>query len=210
MIKIKICGITREEDAQYSIKLGAWALGFIFVKETPRYITNSNAKKIISTLPKNIEKIGVFADESIDSIEKTFHETGLTKIQLHGDESPEFCEKLSKTVDADIIKAFRIKDKKDLDLITNYKNKISFMLLDSYSSNSLGGTGKSFDWDIAIEAKKAKIPLIIAGGINTDNAKKAYSLVEPYALDISSGAEATKGIKDFDKLQKIFESVSNL
>jgi len=204
LIRIKICGITRKEDALLASKLGAWAVGFIFVKNTPRYISPENAAEIIEILPRNIEKIGVFADISLEKINNIAIETKITKIQLHGKESPEFCENLAKLTGKEIIKAIRVKSEDDLKLITQYKDKVSFVLLDSYCENNLGGTGKIFDWEIAKKAKEYGIPIILAGGLNPDNAKQAYEIVKPYALDISSGVEVSKGIKDPEKLRKLF------
>ncbi len=205
-IKIKICGITKKEDAFYASKLGAWAVGFVFVENTPRYIPPKKAAEIIKKLPANIEKIGVFANIPEKEIKKIVNQSGLTKIQLHGSETAQFCENLAKITEKDIIKAIRIKSAEDLQIISSYKEKASFILLDSYSKNELGGTGNTFDWEIAINAKKYNIPLILAGGLNPNNAKIAYDTVKPYALDISSGVESNKGIKDFEKLERLFLS----
>lgn len=203
-IRIKICGITRNEDALLAAKLGAWATGFIFVKNTPRYILPEKAAEIIKILPEKPDKIGVFADEALEEIKNITIKTGITKIQLHGNESPEFCEKLSKLTGKEIIKAIRVKNEEDLKFIKNYKDKTSFVLLDSYSENHPGGTGKAFDWEIAKTATNQGMPIILAGGLNPDNVKQAYEFVKPYALDISSGVESAKGIKDPKKLEKLF------
>jgi len=256
LIKIKICGITRKEDALLVAELGAWAVGFIFVKNTPRYISPDNSAEIIALLPENIERVGVFADVSLEEIKNIAIETGITKIQLHGEESPEFCENLAKLTGKEIIKAIRVKTNchseaceasrenlKVLDCrvgslapawllasngitdgqsppfslssqsaprndsyIYKYKDKVSFVLLDSYSESQLGGTGKAFNWEIAKKAKEYEIPVILAGGLNPDNAKQAYETVKPYALDISSGVESDKGVKDAEKLRKLFSA----
>lgn len=208
-IKIKICGITRIEDALLAAELGAWAVGFIFVKNTPRYILPETAAEIIKHLPENLIKIGVFADVSLEEIKQTALKTGITKIQLHGNESPEFCKELADLTGKEIIKAIRIKNHKDLKLLPIYKDKVSFILLDSYSEKESGGTGKTFDWEIAKKAAEQEIPIILAGGINPDNAKQAYKTVQPYALDISSGVEECKGVKNPEKLKKLFYSITN-
>ena len=204
LIKIKICGITRKEDTLLAAELGAWAVGFIFVKNTPRYISPEKVAEIIKELPQNLIKIGVFADESIEEIKSIAIQTGITKIQLHGEESPDFCENLAKLTGKEIIKAIKVKSDEDLQLITQYKDKVSFVLLDSYCENQLGGTGKTFDWEIAKKAKEYGIPIILAGGLNPDNIKQAYEAVKPYAFDISSGVEISKGVKDNEKLRKLF------
>jgi len=208
-VKIKICGITRKEDALLASKLGAWAVGFIFVKNTPRYISPENATEIIKFLPENLQKIGVFADSSLEEIKNIADKTKITKIQLHDEESPEFCKELANLTGKEIIKAIRVKSYEDLKLLPQYKNKVSFILLDSFSENEAGGTGKTFDWEIAKKAKEYDIPIILAGGLNSDNIKQAFDLVQPYALDISSGVEAKKGIKDSEKLKKLF-TISSL
>ena len=202
MIKIKICGITKIEDALYAAELGAWAVGFIFVKNSPRYIEPVKASEIIKELPENIEKVGVFANLSYEEIKNTAITTGITAIQLHGDESAEFCSDLLK-LNIKIIKAIRIKDNTDLDMIKDYKEIISAILLDTYSDTEYGGTGKSFNWDIILNSKEHNLPLILAGGINLSNIDKATKL-EPYAIDISSGVEKDKGIKDHQKMKNIF------
>ena len=204
LIKIKVCGITRKEDALLAAELGAWAVGFIFVKNTPRYILSEKAAEIIKELPKELEKIGVFADASLEEIKNTVLETGSTKIQLHGDETPEFCEKLAEITGKEIIKAIKVKNFEDLEIIPQYKDKAVFILLDSYCENQLGGTGKTFDWELAKKAKEYGVPIILAGGLNPDNAKQAYEIVKPYSLDISSGVEEYKGVKDSEKLKKPF------
>ncbi|MEI8390359.1 MAG: phosphoribosylanthranilate isomerase [bacterium] len=203
-IRIKICGITGKEDALLAAKLGAWAVGFIFVKNTPRYISPEKATEIIKNLPANLVEIGVFANESAEDIKTTVIEAGITKIQLHGDESPQFCKKLAEITGKEIIKAIKIKSIENLEIISRYKDKVSFILLDSYCEEQLGGTGKVFDWEIAKKANEQGIPVILAGGLNFDNAKQAYEFVKPYALDISSGVEKDKGIKDAEKLKTLF------
>ena len=204
MIKVKICGITRVEDALLASKLGAWALGFIFVKTSPRYIQCEKVAQIVNSLPENVEKIGVFANSPVDEMQSIVKIANLTKIQLHGDETPDFCIILKEKTGLPIIKAIRIKDFNSLQNILQYKNSASAVLLDSYSSEELGGTGKSFDMNIAIEAKKFGMQIILAGGINSCNIKEAYLKVQPYAIDVSSGVERAKGIKDNIKLKDLF------
>jgi len=205
MLKIKICGITLLEDAILASKLGAWAIGFIFVKNSPRYVEPEKAAEIINNLPENLEKIGVFVNSSIEEIENICLETGITKIQLHGDESPEFCLNLSK-LNIAIIKAIRIKSENDLSVIPHYKDIVYAILLDTYADKEYGGTGKSFDWNIAMKARTYNIPIILAGGLNSSNIKETLKL-EPYAIDISTGVEKSKGIKDNQKMTEIFQII---
>ncbi len=203
-IKIKICGITKPEDAALAAKLEAWAVGFIFVKESPRYIEPQEVKSIISSLPQNIEKIGVFANSSLEEVIDVASESGITGIQLHGDESAEFCAGLSDSINILVIRAIRVRDFGDLEIIPAYKGIVSAILLDTYSESQLGGTGETFNWEIAKAAKLYDIPIILAGGLNPENIKEAFRQVQPYALDISSGVEKGKGIKDHNKLIDLF------
>ncbi|MDD3014218.1 MAG: phosphoribosylanthranilate isomerase [Candidatus Gastranaerophilales bacterium] len=204
-MKIKICGITLLEDALLASKLGAWTVGFIFFKNSPRYIEPEKAAEIINNLPENLEKAGVFVNSSIEEIKSIHSKTGITIIQLHGDESAEFCSELSK-LNIPIIKALRINNESDLSIIPRYKDKVFAILLDKYSDKEYGGTGKSFNWDIVLKAKTYNIPLILAGGLNSSNIEEAVKL-EPYAMDISSGVEKSKGIKDHQKMTELFQLI---
>jgi phosphoribosylanthranilate isomerase len=207
MTKIKICGITDNKNAILAANAGAWALGFIFVKNSPRFINPEKAAEIILRLPEKIEKIGVFANLQIENVINIVKTVKLSIIQLHGEESPEFCSGLKKELKKPIIKAFRLKDKNDLQKISDYKNIVDYILLDTFSEIELGGTGKVFDWNLAVEAKKQEIPLILAGGLNPENIISAIKTVHPFACDISSGVEAQKGIKDKDKIIALFNTV---
>lgn len=206
-IKIKICGITRKEDAQLAAELGAWATGFIFAENTPRYVSPEKVSEMIKVLPANMQKFGVFVNASSEDVKNIALKIGLTKIQLHGEESPEYCEKLREITGLEIVKAIRIKNENSLEIIENYKGKTDFILLDSFSEKARGGTGKTVERKLAIKAKEYGIPIILAGGLNPDNAKEIYEEVQPYALDISSGVEADKGIKDGNKLESLFTNL---
>lgn len=197
-MKIKICGITRKEDALKALELGAWAVGFIFYKKSPRYITPEKAGEIISVLPEGIKKIGVFVNSSAEEIIFTGKISGITTYQLHGDESPEFCKKLDK----EVIKAIRPKKKHELEFLKNYTN-ISAFLVDSYVSGEFGGSGQKGDWELAKKVKKYGT-LILAGGINSDNISEAIQIVSPFAIDLSSSVEDTPGIKSHEKMKRLF------
>lgn len=193
-VKIKICGITNIEDALFAANCGADALGFIFFKGSPRYIEISSTKKIISHLPPFLTTVGVFVNEEPEEIRKIMQYVGLDVAQLHGDESPETCNTLPR-----VIKAFRINTFNDLATLSKYK--VSAYLLDTYSPEQYGGTGKTFDWDIAVEAKKYG-PLILSGGLNVGNVEQAIQKVKPYAIDVCSGIEQSKGKKDLKKMRE--------
>lgn len=205
MIRIKICGLTRLQDAQLAISLGATALGFIFAKESPRKVTPEQVQEITKFLPPFITYVGVFLNQEKTFIEQTMAQCKLHVAQLHGEESPEFCSNLSHPV----IKSFRVGTLEDLTPISAYKNHVSGILLDTKVSGQAGGTGKTFDWRLAKQAHQNGIPLILAGGLTPDNIQDAYKTALPYALDLSSGVESQAGIKDAARLKALFEVASN-
>ena len=204
MVKVKICGITNLDDAMAAADFGADALGFVFFKKSPRYLSPANAKKIIKRLPPFISTVGVFVNENKKNIEKIVLQTGINIIQLHGDETPKACN-LSKPV----IKAIRVKSIENLELVSKYKDKVSAFLLDTYTPEVFGGSGQIFNWDIAAEAKKFG-RVILAGGLTPENIEKAVRLVHPYAVDVSSGVEAEKGKKDHLKMKLFIERAKSV
>lgn len=173
------------------------ALGFIFFPRSPRYISPEKVREIISKIPPFVQTVGVFVDEEGERIRKIAKFCNLNLIQLHGQEPPSFCGELGLST----IKAIRIKDKGNLEAIPKYKHKVKGILLDTYKSSKLGGTGETFNWDLAIKAKRFGIPIILAGGLRPDNIKSAIETVKPYGLDVNSGVEKAPGIKD-EKLIK--------
>lgn len=199
MIKIKICGITNPEDALLAIEYGADALGFIFYRQSRRYVTPEKAKSIIDQLPPLILKIGVFVDEEAETILKTVNECRLDGIQLHGNESPEFCSKFRRRV----IKGLRPQREDEIANIEEYK--VDAFLLDSYHPDMEGGTGTAFDWELAVAAKMFGVPVILAGGLNPENVADAVRLVKPYGIDVASGIESFQGKKDPEKLKEFIE-----
>jgi phosphoribosylanthranilate isomerase len=200
-VKVKICGITNINDAMAAVEFGADALGFVFFQGSPRYISPDAAAEIIRKLPSFATTIGVFVDEKPSQIEKTTALTGIDVIQLHGDEPPEAC-----TFSRRIIKAIRVKSLASLDPLVHYQDKVSAFLLDSFSPNSFGGTGQKFNWDIATYAKQFG-KIILSGGLTPDNIIEAVKQVGPYGVDVSSGVEAAKGIKDADKVAAFVAAV---
>jgi len=204
MAKVKICGITNLDDAMAAADFGANALGFVFFKNSPRYISPANAKKIIKKLPPFISTVGVFVNENKNTIEKIVLQTEINIIQLHGEEPPKACS-LSKPA----IKAIRVKSVDSLEVISKYKDTVSAFLLDTYTPEVFGGTGQIFNWDIAAEAKKFG-RVILAGGLTPENIEKAVRLVHPYAVDVSSGVEAKKGRKDHKKMKLFIERAKGI
>lgn len=202
---VKICGITNVEDAKSACELGAWAIGYIFFKGSKRYIDPSKAGVISSKI--QVEKTGVFVDETFENIIHIAKLAKLTKIQLHGSESPEFCRSLKEITSYEIIKAFRVKDKNDIQQIDEYKAFVDYILLDSFDKDEYGGTGKSFNWDLAKLAEAKEVKLILSGGINPENIKEAIAQINPFAIDVSSGVEKQKGLKDFDKMKSLLSQI---
>ncbi len=204
MVRVKICGLTRLEDARLAISLGADALGFIFYPRSPRYILPEKAKEIIAQLPPYVTTVGVFVNEPKESIIKIMNLTGIDMIQLHGEESPGFCASFFPRV----VKAFRIREIDDLSEIINYKGRVRAILLDTFVRGIPGGTGQTFNWELALEAKKLGIPVILAGGLSPENVADAIKKVDPFGIDISSGVESSPGLKDQVKLRDLFKALS--
>jgi phosphoribosylanthranilate isomerase len=199
MTKIKICGLTNFEDASAAIDLGADALGFVFFKGSPRNISPEKAAAIITKLPVFTTTVGLFVNEPREEILKIVNQTGVSVIQLHGEEPPEACILTRK-----VIKGIRIKSLESLEPLKRYQGLVSAFLLDTYAPHMLGGTGQVFNWDIALEAKNFG-RVILAGGLTPENISEAISRVKPYAVDVSSGIELEKGRKDHQKMRLFIE-----
>lgn len=202
-IAVKICGITDYEDALIAVGLGASALGFIFAR-SPRQITPQRARDIISGIPPFVKTVGVFVNEAYAAIREIKYYCNFDLVQLHGDESPDFCQALMP----DTIKALRIKDSLSIPSIKAYRGKVRALLLDTYCKDKAGGTGKTFDWKLALEIKKLGIPIILSGGLGPSNIVGAIRTVRPYAVDVNSGAEAHPGKKSPVLMKEIMDEVS--
>jgi len=203
MIKVKICGITNLEDAMMAVEAGADALGFVFFDKSPRNVSQEQAAGIIQRLPPFVQTVGLFVNEDPATINATADFCGLDLLQLHGEETPEFCHAVNRRV----IKAFRIKDITSLDKIENYQ--VAAFLLDTWSPSIQGGTGKTFDWEIAAAAAVSK-HIILAGGLTPENVAEAARKVKPYAVDVSSGVESRPGKKDAELVHRFFRSLRSL
>ncbi|MEB3178694.1 MAG: phosphoribosylanthranilate isomerase [Nostocaceae cyanobacterium] len=209
-MRIKICGITKPEQGRAIATLGATALGFICVAASPRYVTTPQIRSVVEQLPNELDTIGVFANATIEEITQIVNDSGLTGVQLHGDESPEFAVQVRQALpNTEIIKALRIRSEEDLEKTATYTTYVDTLLLDAYHSQQLGGTGKTIDWMILQEFSPA-CPWFLAGGLTPDNILAALNQVNPNGIDLSSGVERTPGDKDLDKLARLFEKLGTL
>lgn len=200
MIPTKICGITNLDDANVAVENGASAIGFIFYEKSPRTISINNAKSISKHLPKTIARVGVFVNHEKDFIRLAISEVPLDMIQLHGDETPDFCNQF----DVPILKALRIKNEASLSVMDQYD--VAVFLLDTFSNDQYGGTGETFDWSVL--NRKFKTPIILSGGLNSENILNAIDAVNPSAVDVNSGVESSPGKKDFNKLKSLFKNLN--
>ena len=201
MVRIKICGITNLDDALLAAELGADALGFIFYAQSHRQVDAETARSIIAQLPPFVAAVGVFVDEAAAVVRDLAVQAGLDWVQLHGQESPEYCRSLERKV----IKAFRIQDESSLIRLADYQGAAQAMLLDTYKKGQAGGTGEIFDWHLARKAKQYG-PIILAGGLTAENVAQAIATVGPAAVDAASGTEAALGKKDPKKLRAFFKA----
>jgi len=206
MTLIKICGITNLEDAVAAVAAGADALGFNFYKPSPRYITPQTAREIIEQLPDSILKVGVFVnEESPKLVQNIANESGINALQLHGDESPDYCYELA---DQYLIKALAVSHDFDTQVIERYQ--VDAIMLDTKHKTLRGGTGRAFDWSIAQEVSKIVPKLYLAGGLSPENVAEAIETVRPYAVDACSSLEDRPGIKNHDRLRAFVTAVKSV
>jgi phosphoribosylanthranilate isomerase len=208
-MRVKICGITQPQQSIAIASLGATALGFICVPSSPRYVTIAQIQAALAPLPPNIDKIGVFANTTISEICQVVQESGLTGVQLHGDETPEFCYQLRQSLSqVEIIKALRVRSLEHLQTTTNYTDYVDTLLLDAYHPQQLGGTGQTLDWQM-LERFSPSLPWFLAGGLTPDNILTALSQITPNGIDLSSGVEHSPGNKDLDQVALLFQNLGN-
>jgi phosphoribosylanthranilate isomerase len=200
--RVKICGITRLDDALLAIEQGADALGFVFYKKSPRYISPADAASICCQLPVFVEKVGLFVNEVAATVEAISQTVGLTLLQFHGSEDEAYCASFTTRY----MKAIRVKNQQDVITAFEQYPSSSSILLDTYVEGLQGGTGQSFDWGVIPLGEASQI--VLAGGLNADNVKDAIVQLRPYGVDISGGVESAAGIKSFDKIQSFIAAVS--
>lgn len=199
--RIKICGITRVGDALEAVNEGADALGLVFYPPSPRHITISQAQEIVAALPPFVTTVGLFVNEEPAVIGRVIEEVGIDLLQFHGDETPEYCSSHGRPW----IKAVRMKEDVDLHQQAELYGNARGLLLDAYRPGVPGGTGDTFNWQRIPESLAGKI--VLAGGLNVDNVTEAVKTVKPYAVDVSGGVEAAKGIKDAAKISRFIRGV---
>lgn len=202
-VKIKICGMTSLTDALAAVESGADAVGFIFYKKSPRYISEKDAKKIVAGLPPFVNRVGVFVNESAERIERISKSCRLDYVQLHGEESPAFCRKIRGKV----IKAIRVKNAQSIRTMAGYP--VDGFLLDAYNEQTSGGTGETFDWSLVRQAKRFG-PILLAGGLAASNVQEAIRKARPYAVDVCSGVEKCPGKKDPKKIAAFVRAVRSV
>jgi phosphoribosylanthranilate isomerase len=202
--KIKICGITNQEDAETAVQEGADALGFVFYSQSPRYVEPAVAKRIIGSLPPFVLPVGVFVNQDLDTVRRLVDDCGLALAQLHGDESPGFCEALHRPV----LRAIRLRDRSSFLALAEFKGRMGVrgFVVDAFSNTAYGGTGHTTDWSLAEEVAKAA-PILLAGGLTPENVREAIRQVQPYGVDVSSGVEQSPGRKDPGKIRDFIQSV---
>ncbi len=202
-MRIKICGLTRNQDVQVAVAEGADALGFVLYAPSPRAVTAAQAAKLIEHVPAFVTTVALFVNESIDEVKRILDVCSFDLLQFHGDESPEFCRQFNRPY----MKAIRVRSAEDIHSAVQQYPDAKALLLDAYVENLPGGTGQAFDWRLI---PKLSIPWVLAGGLNANNVADAVNQVQPYAVDISGGVEASKGIKDAQKIKDFISEVRNV
>ena len=206
MTLVKICGITSLEDAVAAVAAGADALGFNFYKPSPRYITPQSARAIIEQLPSSVLKVGVFVnEESPEVVQDIANESGITALQLHGDESPDYCNELA---DRYIIKTLAVSNNFDPTVAQLYQ--VEAIMLDTKHNTLRGGTGNTFDWSIAQQVSRLIPQLYLAGGLSPENVAGAIEIVRPYAVDSCSSLETTPGKKNHERMRAFVTAVRSV
>jgi len=202
-----MCGMTRIKDIEMGIAVGLDALGFIFYDKSPRNVTPDFVRSVVAKIPPFIDCVGVFVDRDKKEVEEIVEYCGLSHAQLHGNEDPKYCERLERFASpCHVIKAFRVGDQSKSTNFSPYDDVVHGYLLDTYIKGNAGGTGEVFDWSL-IDRLGLQRPVILAGGLSTDNVEDAIKLVGPFGVDVNSGIEIEPGIKDHSKLKEFVRKV---
>jgi phosphoribosylanthranilate isomerase len=205
---VKICGITRPEDAELAVSLGAWALGFILWPQSKRAADPAVAAGIARTLRRRpVELVGVFVNQPLDEIAGYADAIGLSYVQLHGDEGPAFCTAVAQRTGAKVIKAHRIRHVADLRDLERFHTDLH--LLDAAVEGLRGGSGQTWDWGL-LAGRRSKTPFLLSGGLTPDNVGEAIAAAHPWGVDVASGTEASPGVKDPERLEAFFAAVDGV
>jgi phosphoribosylanthranilate isomerase len=205
MTRVKICGVTRLEDARLATELGAWAVGTIFFEGSPRACDPATAEAIGAELKRKAEVVGVFVNASLDEVAQLADRCQLTILQLHGDEGPAYCREAARRTGCKVMKAVRVKDAASVRRVESFR-EADLHLLDTHSEEVRGGTGRTFDWEFA-RHHRSGVPVVLSGGIDPANVREAIPAVHPFAVDSASGTEAEPGVKDPDKVEALIAAV---
>jgi len=204
MTRIKICGITREQDLLVVANSGADAVGLVFYEKSPRHVSAEHAASLVYAAPPFVTVVGLFVNPTVEYVREVLAQVSLDVLQFHGEESPDFCAQFAKPY----LKAIRVKAGVDLVQCAARYSGAQGLLLDAYVEGTQGGTGESFDW--ALIPKNLTLPVILSGGLHADNVAAAIKQVRPYAVDVSSGVEAAKGIKDAAKIAAFIKEAKKI
>jgi phosphoribosylanthranilate isomerase len=201
---VKTCGITRLQDAELCVERGAWALGLIFWPDSSRACALDDAEAIAALMRRRVELAGVFVNQPLDEVAQVADRVGLTMLQLHGDEGPAYCREAARRTGCRVMKAARVRDPAQIQALEPFHT--DYHLLDAYVPGSPGGTGESFNWELAAR-HRFPAPLVLSGGLRPDNVAEAIRVARPFAVDSASGTEAAPGRKDPQKVEAFFRAV---
>ena len=206
MTRVKICGITRADDAELAVELGAWALGFILWPGSPRAADPAAVAGITAHLRRRAHMVGVFVDPTLDEVAEAVEALGLSHVQLHGSVGVAFCSEVARRTGAKVIRAFRIGSGADLQHTQEFRY-VDFHLLDSRVPGVEGGSGRTWDWSL-VARRASRVPLILSGGLDATNVAAGIEAARPYAVDVASGTEAEPGVKDPEKLRAFIDAAN--
>ena len=205
MTKVKVCGMTNLADAEHAAAHGAWAIGLIHHRDSPRYAEPEVAEEIGAALKRRCEIAGVFVNSTLEEVVDAAERENLTLLQFHGEEGPSFCVEAGRRTGAKVIKAMRVTSAADVKAAEAFRT--DFHLFDAYWHGLHGGTGKSFDWEL-VSKRRSKVPMLLAGGLTAENVADAVDLVKPFAVDVVSGVEAEPGRKDHAKVEAFLDAAA--
>ena len=207
-MRVKICGVTRRDDAEMAVELGAWAIGLNFHEPSPRRVDIDTAAAIGAEFRRRAEVVGIFVNRELGEVAEIADACSLTMLQLHGDEGPVYCDEIRRRTGLKVMKAARVRDAASLQALGAFR-QVDFHLVDAYPPDLFGGTGETLDWTL-LRDRRSKVPLVLSGGLTPDNVADAIRLTQPWGVDTASGTEATPGVKDPAKVQAFFRAVEQV